>query len=550
MVLSNGKISSLILYLTEYFFVIFIVLIVLDVLRLVPTVVNSAALRYSIIGVIMFALFLIFNIFGSVRNEYKASPITTLVSSLMSVTLIVPIIQILRNKRMSTKRLTAEGTFMLGVGYFFIIFIVSLLFFEIIYHVPHLLGIIVGTGQITNPNTSLSQYSSLIIIHNFVFMVEIVLGAFFFLVPTFGAILLDSLITTPILLYLITSGHYNSVLPQLLLEIIGTSLATGSAFLIFDTFFTSMTTKNRTYDSIRIMNYSKKIILFGIILSAYAFLLGWPVESELISLNINSELWYHSVYLFDVITAVIYAAFLYDILARKVFPLQKLILPSLWAGIFLFITLAGGGKYAGNLFLELFLLSFISLIYPTLWLARSRIKHKSQKWFTNLLVGTSCVINKASGRSMYPALSSKDYIISYFTDDKFQFKIGDIISYEPLLAYSPLVDSRYVAHRVIEIRDDKIVTKGDNLKKADPPFKPFKIQGLVIASYDPELGLYSSLTERKDMDGVVDAVKQIITDSNIFTSGVSRDTKKLLFHTILLPLTVSVILPILFLFVL
>ncbi|MGP6294580.1 S26 family signal peptidase [Caldiplasma sukawensis] len=398
-------------------------------------------------------------------------------------------------------------------------------------------------------NTSQFQYPSLIIIHNSVFLAEILIGSFFLLLPTLGAILSDSLITTPILLYLITTGHYNSILPQLLLELIGTSLATGSAFLIFYTFFTSMITRNRTYDFIRTMLYSKKVILFGIILSIYAFIVAWPIESELVLLpNINSQNWFHAIYLFDVIVIIIYTAFLYDILVRKVFPLQKLILPSFWAGIFLFIVLAGGGKYEQTLTFELLLLAFFSLLYPTFELAKSIAIHKNSKRFDNLQIGTSFAIHKIIGKSMFPTLYSGDYLITYLTDDKFLFKVGDIITYEPLLAYSPISDSRYVSHRIIELRKDNIVTKGDNLKKADPPIKPFRIIGVAVASLDTKTFVFSSLTEREELLEIVKEAERTVVQGKANLNNIEGNIKKSYFYMILFSILISLVLPILFLF--
>lgn len=549
MILTNNKVSGIIFYVCEYFIAIFIVLLTTDILRSFPLIVNSATIRYSIIGGIMFALFTLFNAISSLLNEKKTSLVNIVINSLIDVTLLIPIFLFIRNKRIPTRSLSPNVTFILGISYFFLIFIGSFIFAEIVYHIPHLLNILVGSGQITFTNTSQFQYPALIIIHNSVFMAEILIGSFFLLLPTLGAILLDNLITTPILLYLITTGHYNSILPQLLLELIGTSLATGSAFLIFYTFFTSMTTRKRTYDFIRTMSYSKKVILFGIILSAYAFILAWPIESELVLFpNINSPNWFHAIYLFDVIVIIIYAAFLYDILVRKVFSLQKLILPSLWAGIFLFVVLAGGGEYEQTLTFELLLLGFVSLIYPTLGLAKSLSIHKNAKSFANLLIGNSFSIHKSMGKSMRPTLSSGDYIITYLTDDEFLFKLGDIVTYEPLLAYSPMLDSRYVTHRIIELREDNLVTKGDNLKKADPPIKPFRIIGVAIASLDTESFLCSSLTEREDLLEIVKKVERTVVQGKANFNNIGGNIKKLYFSTILFPFLISLVLPILFLF--
>jgi len=548
--LRSDKASNLIIYLIKYFFFIFIVLLLLDLMRIFPAIIYSAALRYLLIGVIMFTLFLLVEVISPSNKKQKVLPIRVIIESLLDVTFIVPIIQILRNKRVPTKSMSPNSIFLLGIGYFFIIFLTSLVFYEVIFRIPHLLTAIVGTGQFTTTNISQYQYPAFIIIHNSVFIAEIMLGSFFFLLPTFGAILLDSLVTTPILLYLINVGHSNAILPQLLLELIGTGLATGSAFLIFYTFFTSLFTRVRTYDYMRMMVYSKKIIIVGIALSIYVFLLGWPIESELLLSKINAGIWYNSVYLFDVVTIIVYAAFLYDLLVRRIFPLQKVILPSLWAGTFLFIVLAGDGKYEAGLIFEVVLLSTVSLIYPTFGFVRSFMRRKNEKEMTDLFLGTSCFISRAMGNSMYPGISSKDYVITCKTDDEFTFKNGDVVTYEPILAFSPFFDSRYVTHRIVKIEEEKIITKGDNLKGEDPPIKQFRIHGLAIATYNPELGIFSALTDREEMEGITTRVKQIAIQEGNPISKVKISRRILLSYTVVLPLVISVTLPVFFLFLL
>lgn len=548
--LRGDRASILMIYLIKYFSLIFMVLLLLDVMRLFPAVINSAGLRYLLIGVIMFTLFLFVNVISLLKKKQRVFSIRVITDSLLDVTFIVPIVQILRNKRIPTKLSSPNGIFLIGIIYFLIIFSASLVFYEVIFHIPHLLTAIVGTGQLTSPNISQYQYPAFIIIHNSVFMAEIVLGSFFFLLPTFGAILLDSLVTTPILLYLITTGHSNAILPQLLLELVGTGLATGSAFLIFHRFITSMFTRDRTYGYMRVMIYSKKIIMIGIALSTYAFLVGWPIESELILFKVNTGIWYNSVYLFDVITLIIYAAFLYDVLARRVFPVQKVILPSLWAGIFLFIVLAGNGTHESGLIFETLLLSIISLLYPTFGFAKSVIRRKNEKEITDLSLGTSCFFNKARGTSMYPEISSRDYVVTCATDDEFVFKKGDIVTYEPILSFSPFFDSRFVTHRIVKIGEKKIITKGDNLKKDDPPIKQFRIHGLAVATYNPELGLFSELNDREEMQEIITRVKQIAMHEGVSITKVKSSSRRLLFYTVFLPLSISITLPVLFLFIL
>lgn len=547
--MTSYKVSVIILYVSKYFFILFIALLTTDILRLFPIVVNSFIIRYLIIGLTMLSLFILFNVRCALINGRNITLLNVFINSLIDVTFLVPIFMFIKNKRISARSLSPNSIFLLGIGFFIIIFISSFMFADIVYHIPRLLNVLSGSGQITFKDVPRSQYPTLIIIHNSVFLAEILMGSFFLLLPTMGAILFDSLIKTPTLIYLINTENYNLILPQLILELLGTALATGSAFLIFYTFFTSMTTIKRTYDFIRTLSYSKKVILFGIILSVYAFILAWAIESEIVLFpNINSPNWFHAIYLFDVMVIIIYADFLYSIIVLKVFPLQKIILPSLWAETFLFIVLAGGGKYEQTLTFELLLIGFVSLIYPTLGLAKSLALNKNEKSLANLLAGNPFTINKLRGKSMRPTLYAGDYLVTYLIDDEFQFKVGDIVTYEPLLAYTPLMESRYVSHRIIELGEGYIVTKGDNLKKADPPIKPFRIIGVAIATIDPKSLVFSSLTEREDLLEIVNRVERTLMQGKVDLKSIGQNFKVPYFYRIMLPSLISLVLPILFLF--
>lgn len=549
--LGKERASGLIIYIIQYFIFLYVALLTLELMLLIPAVLHFASLRYLIIGVALFILFFSSNVVVLRKMKHKISPIKIVSESLIDVTFIVPIIQILTNKRPYKRTMNPNGIFLLGIGYFFIIFLTSLAFYEVIFHVPHLVTVLAGTGELKTTGSSSYLYPGFIIIHNSIFLAEIVLGSFFLLIPTFGAILSDILITTPILISLINNGYSNTIMPQFLLEFVGTALASGSAVLIFYMFFTSMLTRVKTYEYMRMMVYSKQILIVGISLSIYAFLLGWPIETELLLSNVHPQIWYNSIYLFDAATIIIYIAFLYDITVNSVFPLQRIILPSLWSGILLFITLAGNGKYVPEMILDIFLLGAFSLIYPIFSFFRSFMKrNKNIKKMTELFNIESCLITGVRGISMKPVISQRDYVITYKTDDHFSFNVGDVVTYEPPLAFAPLSDTRYVTHRIVKIEGDRIITRGDNVKREDPPIRPFRIYGLAIATYDHELGIFSVLTNREEMKETTLRVKRIAIRESNSISNMNKVNGKFLYYTLISSLAISLALPAFFLFVL
>lgn len=94
---------------------------------------------------------------------------------------------------------------------------------------------------------------------------------------------------------------------------------------------------------------------------------------------------------------------------------------------------------------------------------------------------------------MRPLLLSSDYVVvekALVMD----FKLGDLVAWRD--------KDGYVTHRVISIAAPGLVTKGDNLYKADPPVQMSDIAGRVVAierrgvNIDLQGGKWTSVNER------------------------------------------------------
>jgi signal peptidase len=104
-----------------------------------------------------------------------------------------------------------------------------------------------------------------------------------------------------------------------------------------------------------------------------------------------------------------------------------------------------------------------------------------------LAIGVGCVALLASGRvlivrssSMYPAFRAGDAIViwpvSVLPD------VGDVISYE--------VQGERITHRVVEVREDGVITQGDsNLEPDGWIVRPADIRGRMVARL-PFLGWF------------------------------------------------------------
>ncbi len=545
--LNESKISDLTVFLAKYFVIIFFVLIIIDILRVFPLTLKSPLFRYSAIGFSMYSLFFLNYSCNSLIKRKSILLKKIALDSALDVTFIIPIILIIRNRRTSGKLLGADSVFFLGGSLFLIIFLSFSIFSEIVYSIPVLLNSIDGNSGFIVPGSRMSSYPLLIITHNMIFLSEIFLGSLFFLLPTFGVVLFDTLVTGSITVYLIRVGQENIILPQLLLELLGTCIATATSFAIFHTFFTSMSKKIRNSEFLQMQSYSIKLIILGLALSIYAFLLAWPIESALFSAKGFNSLWYRTVYLFDVITIIIYAGFLYDILKRKVFPLQQIILPSLSSGIILFVALGGGSAAIENSIPLLVLLGAASLLYPLLELRKLLTGDKTPKRLNAFLKEFDCFIVSSQGRSMYPTITGSDYVLCLKMNEEIKLSPGDIITYELPLYYSPLSYGRFVTHRIVDLNEIEIRTRGDNLQKLDPPIKYYKVHGIAIAKCDRSFKIFETLTQRQELTQILTRLESFIWagENKTDTGKISVKIRSLL--SIFFVLVTAIALPFLFL---
>jgi len=276
---------------------------------------------------------------------------------------------------------------------------------------------------------------------------------FFLLLSSFSVIIADNFIISHVFNSLMLIEDINAVLPQLILNIPGIAVLIIVSFNILYIFFVSVNRKSKNIKYKRLILYSEKLIIFGIILSIYAFLVGKVIESTLISSDNFNMLVYNSIYLYDTITIIIYSSFLYDIIHIKYFPLQQLVFPLLASGIALFITI--GDLKAPLDIPYIFFFSFFAIAYSMPGIRKSFYfiypGNKQFKELNKLLEKYNCSINKVNGRSMYPVITKNDYLINYNINDNFNFKIGDIITFEPSIYYNAIAEARFVTHRVYKI---------------------------------------------------------------------------------------------------
>ena len=81
-------------------------------------------------------------------------------------------------------------------------------------------------------------------------------------------------------------------------------------------------------------------------------------------------------------------------------------------------------------------------------------------------------IYKVSSKSMEPNLKYNDFIL---IKEKTDFKENDIITFK--------VENKYITHRVVEIKDERIITKGDAVDFDNDPISKDMVVGKMIYKF-------------------------------------------------------------------
>ncbi len=300
------------------------------------------------------------------------------------------------------------------------------------------------------------NFISFIIVHNAAFLLLIFLGSPFIFIPTFAGVYIMAITVMPILAGSLLDGYFNYILPNGLLEISGTIIGGASAFILFILVIELL--KN----SIKSIKPYLNFILAGVIMSASSFLFAWPME---VLLALTPIAHYSSIRLFYFIDFYIFIVDLIIILKL----IYSQFIPAIeYFALYFYITLFLFGLISLKMPINrIYLIIFGSMsLYFLFDSLINVIYNKKLKSYT--INNEEFGIFSIRGTSMNHALRSGDILITKKVSNINDIKIGDIITFKTSNIYYPLNAAGTVSHRVIDFTDDKIITKGDNMKKKDP----------------------------------------------------------------------------------
>jgi uncharacterized membrane protein SpoIIM required for sporulation len=473
-----GTLSRFLFY---YFLFLFISIILLAVTNTIyPSTTQVPIIRYSLIGILMYSFFIII--------EYRDHVEHSALTALLDITFFGKIISIHRAKNYDKPNLDIEVRDVFLFGLIISVVVVTVFSLYALFMLPSTL--IPGYSSTPIPSLEIFQDDPwLIITTNLVFLSEVLIGSIFLYSVAFGTIVFDGALIGPAIVSAIGQGNYSAFFPHGILELLGTATAAGTGLLIFYAVATLLTIEDSgdtTYS--RQEKFVALSIILLVILSVYAFVLAWPIEyTILISVLGGSSLpvnWFASVYLLDALIIIDYALVFNWIFRERFVSLVKVVFLLLYPGILLFTLTAGSSSFGtAFVFWSTFLLFIASLFLPVREIC-SKVydKFRSRKVRFNLekLLDEGFDFQRTIGRSMKPAIESGEILLTYRNMDGLNLHVGDIVSYRPSMKYSTFLGSKTVSHRVVELSEERMVTKGDNNSRTDSTASLGDVDQLIV----------------------------------------------------------------------
>ncbi len=365
------------------------------------------------------------------------------------------------------------------------------------------------TKNILSPPISLSPESlaELIIFTNISLVAILIFGSFLLLTASFLSLLLNSALLSSLLIYSNPSEIFYLILPNGLLEITGIVISTQVGILFLYYLLASLR-KNIDLEARRHLRFIMNSAVYLLFVVLMLFILAWGVEF----FNIVGYTQFHTfapilTYRFILgsdlilITGIIYIILL--MLKEKYVNLMRFSFFLIFPSIMIAITLP---SLKSHLILPIYtvVLMFFSLFYLLSDIFKEYQRRKI-KFSKPELAKYGVKIMLSSGRSMFPTLEDGDILIVRDISEGIGFREGDIVVFTPRVTQAGLSIERYIAHRLIEIEDKRIITKGDAHSFRDPWTPIENVSGKVIGKVSKgkadEEPIFEPLSEdNNDMD--------------------------------------------------
>ncbi len=364
-------------------------------------------------------------------------------------------------------------------------------------------------------NLNMDNISLYIIIHNLNILAHIFIGSLLLYSISFWEIYLSGGIVSSLIISTLMEGTYNFLLPHGILEMTSLVVAGGTGITMFhlaNAYFAG--NFNNEYEYKKFISFNLPKVIMGIGISILLMLFAWGIEYFLLIASHQAIFsnWYYLLYLVDFLIVsssiiVLWRVYEYGVISTvRLFYL--FFLPFL-----LWFNVTPGHIY--------YWATNINRVYTTLLVFFSTFYIiKSLLWITNKLEYKDLKISfkegeimllSAEGKSMFPTIKRNDLVVVYKGNIERYLKPLQIIMIRIPFKYAPMIEGRYVSHRVIRRIGDYIITKGDNEIKEDKEVPIWYVEGVVLG--------------RIRMVGNIFEIKKLSDDENligIFESNMKK----------------------------
>lgn len=410
------------------------------------------------------------------------------------------------------------------------------------------------TKALPYPSISLSpeSLSELIIFTNISLVAILIFGSFLLLTASFLSLLLNSALLTSLMIYSSPSTTFDLIFPNGLLEIAGIFISTQVGILFLYYLLASLR-KNIDSKARIHLRFILNSALYLTCIILLLFLLAWGVEFFNITGYTSGShtfapiLTYRFIVASDMILIIGIAYIVLLMVREKYVNLMRYSFFLIFPSILIAITFPSL-KSHDSLPIYSIILMILSIFYLL-----SDISREYQKWhfrFDNLnLVKSGVGLMASSGRSMSPTLTDGDLLMVRKISEDVEVRVGDIVVFTPRITQAGLTMERYIAHRVVEIGDSRIVTKGDAHSFRDPwtPIENLsgKVIGKVLSGKNKENLVLEPLGEN---DEDINLAKEIFSSDefyHILNSGESKNSAgRKRFSRVLIVTAISIMIPV------
>ncbi|NPA76011.1 MAG: hypothetical protein GXO25_08040, partial [Euryarchaeota archaeon] len=210
-------------------------------------------------------------------------------------------------------------------------------------------------------------------------------------------------------------------------------------------------------------------------------LFAWDIEIHLFHItqgNLPSN-WYYAIYLSDFLCVLVAIETVIQVYRDGIISTLKLFY--LFFPIFMLVFLLTGGQYYYWRTVDYRIYTTVITFFASVIILNELRNLFGKKLSLSVIEGDSDIsIFSAVGSSMNPTIKKNDIVVVYTGNIGRFLKHGEILFIRIPFIYAPMLEGKYVAHRMLKRMGNYVITKGDNEAKKDRDIPLWYVEGIVI----------------------------------------------------------------------